>query len=204
MKRLLIVVMALAIFAGAFVACLDGKVTPTPISEQAPGAYQPLGAGNIGTVTSGSFTSLSTSIGYLVIANMTSAQLATIVSNEDGTGQFVLGSSPYIWSATLHGPIFATISNTGTLTLPTSTDTLVGRNTTDTLTNKTLTTPTVATPTFTGGLLIATTAFSGGTGVIVLGNGAVPSAMNSTIQLYATGGKLYAMDSAGTITTLTP
>lgn len=33
------------------------------------------------------------------------------------------------------------IVNTGTLTLPTSTDTLVGRATTDTLTNKTLTTP---------------------------------------------------------------
>ena len=40
---------------------------------------------------------------------------------------------------TLTTPVIATISNTGTLTLPTSTDTLVGRDTTDTLTNKTLT-----------------------------------------------------------------
>jgi hypothetical protein len=39
---------------------------------------------------------------------------------------------------TLTTPIIATISNTGTLTLPTSTDTLVGRATTDTLTNKTI------------------------------------------------------------------
>ena len=38
---------------------------------------------------------------------------------------------------TLTTPIIASISNTGTLTLPTSTDTLVGRATTDTLTNKT-------------------------------------------------------------------
>jgi hypothetical protein len=45
---------------------------------------------------------------------------------------------------TLTTPVIATISNTGTLTLPTSTDTLVGRATTDTLTNKTLTTPTIA------------------------------------------------------------
>jgi hypothetical protein len=45
---------------------------------------------------------------------------------------------------TLTAPVIATISNTGTLTLPTSTDTLVGRATTDTLTNKTLTTPTIA------------------------------------------------------------
>ena len=41
-------------------------------------------------------------------------------------------------------PSFSTIKNTGTVTLPTSTDTLVGRATTDTLTNKTLTTPVIA------------------------------------------------------------
>ena len=38
-------------------------------------------------------------------------------------------------------PTISTIINTGTLTLPTTTDTLVGRDTTDTLTNKTLTNP---------------------------------------------------------------
>ena len=42
-------------------------------------------------------------------------------------------------------PAFGTIKNTGTITLPTSTDTLVGRATTDTLTNKSLTSPTVNT-----------------------------------------------------------
>jgi hypothetical protein len=50
---------------------------------------------------------------------------------------------------TLTAPVIATISNTGTLTLPTSTDTLVGRATTDTLTNKTLTTPALNNPTVT-------------------------------------------------------
>jgi hypothetical protein len=39
---------------------------------------------------------------------------------------------------TLTSPVISSISNTGTLSLPTSTDTLVGRATTDTLTNKTL------------------------------------------------------------------
>jgi hypothetical protein len=39
---------------------------------------------------------------------------------------------------TLTLPIIASISNTGVLTLPTSTDTLVGRATTDTLTNKSM------------------------------------------------------------------
>jgi len=49
---------------------------------------------------------------------------------------------------TLTTPVISSISNTGTLTLPTSTDTLVGRATTDTLTNKTLTSPSLASPTF--------------------------------------------------------
>jgi len=47
-------------------------------------------------------------------------------------------------SPSLTTPVISTISNTGTLTLPTSTDTLVGRATTDTLTNKTLTSPVVS------------------------------------------------------------
>jgi hypothetical protein len=42
---------------------------------------------------------------------------------------------------TLTTPVIAQISNTGTLTLPSSTDTLVGRATSDTLTNKKLQTP---------------------------------------------------------------
>jgi hypothetical protein len=40
---------------------------------------------------------------------------------------------------TLTAPVISSISNTGTLTLPTSTDTLVGKATTDTLTNKRVT-----------------------------------------------------------------
>jgi hypothetical protein len=42
---------------------------------------------------------------------------------------------------TLTTPVISSISNTGTVTLPTASDTLVGRATTDTLTNKTLTSP---------------------------------------------------------------
>jgi hypothetical protein len=49
---------------------------------------------------------------------------------------------------TLTAPVISSITNTGTITLPTSTDTLVGRATTDTLTNKTLTSPTINTATF--------------------------------------------------------
>jgi hypothetical protein len=55
---------------------------------------------------------------------------------------------------TLTSPTISTITNTGTVTLPTATDTLVGRATTDTLTNKTLTSPTVNTAAIAGGTLV--------------------------------------------------
>lgn len=49
-----------------------------------------------------------------------------------------LTGSQTLTNKTLTAPVISTISNTGTLTLPTSTDTLVGRATTDTLTNKSM------------------------------------------------------------------
>jgi hypothetical protein len=60
----------------------------------------------------------------------------TTLSATTGSGNVVLATSP-----SLTTPSFGSIVNTGTLTLPTSTDTLVGRATTDTLTNKTISLP---------------------------------------------------------------
>ena len=48
------------------------------------------------------------------------------------------GTTQTLTNKTLTTPVISSISNTGTITLPTSTDTLVGRATTDTLTNKTI------------------------------------------------------------------
>jgi hypothetical protein len=61
-------------------------------------------------------------------------------------GSVTLTGTQTLTNKTLTAPVIATIVNTGTLTLPTATDTLVGRTTTDTLTNKTLTSPTLTAP----------------------------------------------------------
>ncbi|RIZ67066.1 MAG: hypothetical protein D0531_01110 [Methylococcales bacterium] len=49
-----------------------------------------------------------------------------------------LSGSQTLTNKTLTAPVISTITNTGTLTLPTTSDTLVGRATSDTLTNKTI------------------------------------------------------------------
>lgn len=74
------------------------------------------------------------------------------VADDLNSSLVTLTGTQTLTNKTLTAPIISTISNTGTLTLPTSTDTLVGRDTTDTLTNKTLTTPTITTPEVTGNL----------------------------------------------------
>ena len=62
----------------------------------------------------------------------------TLTVDIDSTVATLTGSQT-LTNKTLTTPVIASISNTGTVTLPTDTDTLVGRATTDTLTNKTLT-----------------------------------------------------------------
>ena len=70
-------------------------------------------------------------------------------------------STQTLTNKTLTSPVIGTISNTGTLTLPTSTDTLVGRATTDTLTNKTLTSPAISGGTIDNAVIGGTTAAAG-------------------------------------------
>lgn len=83
------------------------------------------------TPTTGAFTTLSAS---------TSATLPASTTIGGNTPVTTTGTQT-LTNKTLTSPVISSISNTGTITLPTATTTLVGRDTTDTLTNKTLTAP---------------------------------------------------------------
>jgi len=73
----------------------------------------------------------------------TTAEFNTALTDNDFA---TLAGSEVLTNKELTSPVISSISNTGTLTLPTSTDTLVGRDTTDTLTNKNLTSGTNSFP----------------------------------------------------------
>lgn len=67
----------------------------------------------------------------------TSAEAVTSLTSSAVT----LTGTQTLSNKTLTAPVISTISNTGTITLPTATDTLVGRATADTLSNKVLLSP---------------------------------------------------------------
>ncbi len=74
----------------------------------------------------------------------TAGQIALITDIPSPATYITLDGVQTLTNKTLTAPVISSIVNTGTLTLPTTTDTLIGRDTTDTLTNKTITQPRIA------------------------------------------------------------
>jgi hypothetical protein len=151
--------------------------------------------------------------GTSVGLNVGSGKTLTINGTLAGTAfdsYVTLTGTQTLTNKTLTAPVIGTISNTGTLTLPSSTDTLVGRATTDTLTNKTLVAPALGTPAsgvmtnvtglpLTTGVTGTLPVANGGTGVtsltannVILGNG------TSAVQVVAPGTAGNVLTSDGT------
>lgn len=125
-------------------------------------------------------TAPSCTSGYDLIFGIASGHRLSFCDNGGSVDQVVgAATTDTLTNKTLTSPVISTIVNTGTLTLPTTTDTLVGRATTDTLTNKT-----ISAGTFTG-------AGSGSGSILLTGqrDGLVPvNATTTTPCTFGTSG----------------
>jgi hypothetical protein len=148
------------------------------------GAYGGTGVANTGkTVTLGG--NLTTSGAYTT--TLTATENTSVTLPVSGT-LATLGGTETFTNKTLTSPVIATIVNSGTLTLPTSTDTLVGRATTDTLTNKTISGGSVTGVTFdSSNATITGGSITGITDIVVADGGTGVSTFTSNGILYGNG-----------------
>ena len=129
------------------------------------------GGSNSGAIT---LNCEQNSHGQKIIAQPHSAGVTNTLTLPAGASSTLVSlvSADTLTNKTLTTPTIASITNGGTVTIPSGTDTLVARTSTDTLTNKTLTSPTI-----TGTGAIAGT-FTGNIDGIV--GGTTPAAVTGT------------------------
>jgi hypothetical protein len=155
------------------------------------------------TANSGdSFTITRARAGTSGISHSAGATVKHVLTSDD-LSWFESNTSPLVsmgfaGSSSGTTTVQASAVASGTLTLPAATDTLVGRATTDTLTNKTLTSPTVNTPTLTLSTTTSTTdgrvAWDATNDKIVVGDGSATKEFTAnTITLNAQTGTTYTL-----------
>ena len=152
------------------------------------GTYVKVTVDTKGRVTAGSSLAASDlpthSAGLITSGTLGSTNGGTGVNSTatfPATGVVVTeAAAEILTNKTLTSPLIGTIVNTGTLTLPTTTDTLVGRATSDTLTNKILTSPVITSGTISGASLITGTTSINTTGTIA--SGAISTTGGLTIK----------------------
>lgn len=145
----------------------------TQVAESGLSAEQALSALSSGIMRVATTTGVITSL-------TNSAGIAANISDETGTGVLVFATSPTLVTPTLG---VATATSINGSTVPSS-ETLVGRATTDTLTNKTLTSPVISTITNTGTVTLFTATDT------VVGKATTDTLTNKTLDAEGTGNSL--------------
>ena len=153
--------------------------------------------GSSGTVTAVLSNALTIGTGLSGSSYNGSAPITIAIDSTVAT----LTGTQTLSNKTLTTPVISSISNTGTITLPTATTTLVGRDTTDTLTNKSISGSTNTLSNIGNSSLTNSSVTINGTTISLGGSATVPSATANPLTI-GTGltGTSYNGSSAVTIT----